>query len=56
MNKRPKNLYLNQLAKRIVDEAVGDEPKLINDDKKKAAENKRLNCPDPKQEIKKSKP
>jgi hypothetical protein len=26
MNKRPKNLDMNQLAKRIVDEAVGDEP------------------------------
>ena len=26
MQKRPKNLDLNQLAKRIVDEAVGDEP------------------------------
>jgi len=25
MSKRPKNLDLNQLAKRIVDEAVGDE-------------------------------
>lgn len=26
MSKRPKNLDLNQLAKRIVDEAVGEEP------------------------------
>lgn len=26
MQKRPKNLDLNQLAKRIIDEAVGDEP------------------------------
>ncbi len=26
MQKRPKNLDLNQLAKRILDEAVGDEP------------------------------
>lgn len=26
MNKRPKNLDLNQLAKRIVDEATGEEP------------------------------
>ena len=26
MTKRPKNLDLNQLAKRILDEAVGDEP------------------------------
>ncbi|MDP3608000.1 MAG: histone H1 [Methylophilus sp.] len=26
MTKRPKNLDLNQLAKRIVDEATGDEP------------------------------
>jgi hypothetical protein len=26
MNKRPKKLDMNQLAKRIVDEAVGDEP------------------------------
>lgn len=26
MQKRPKNLDLNQLAKRIVDEATGDEP------------------------------
>ena len=26
MSKRPKNLDLNQLAKRIVDEAIGDEP------------------------------
>ena len=26
MAKRPKNMDLNQLAKRILDEAVGDEP------------------------------
>ena len=26
MNKRPNNLDLNQLAKRIVDEATGEEP------------------------------
>ena len=26
MNKRPKNLDLNQLAKRILDEAVGEKP------------------------------
>lgn len=26
MTKRPKNLDLNQLAKRIVDEAIGEEP------------------------------
>ena len=26
MSKRPKNLDLNQLAKRVVDEAVGDAP------------------------------
>lgn len=26
MTKRPKNLDLNQLAKRILDESVGDEP------------------------------
>ena len=26
MSKRPKNLDLNQLAKRIVDEAIGNEP------------------------------
>ncbi|SDY40104.1 histone H1 [Nitrosomonas sp. Nm33] len=26
MSKRPKNLDLNQLAKRIVDEAIGEEP------------------------------
>lgn len=26
MSKRPKNLDLNQLAKRIVDEATGEEP------------------------------
>lgn len=38
MNKRPKNLDLNQLAKRIVDEAIGDiEPEPEIDEKKKAA-------------------
>ncbi len=26
MSRRPKNLDLNQLAKRIVDEAIGEEP------------------------------
>ena len=43
MSKRPKNLDLNQLAKRIVDEATGEippEPEI--DEKKKAAtDNKR---------------
>ncbi|MDP1950218.1 MAG: histone H1 [Nitrosomonas sp.] len=38
MSKRPKNLDLNQLAKRIVDEATGDiEPEPEIDEKKKAA-------------------
>jgi hypothetical protein len=37
MNKRPKNLDLNQLAKRIVDEATGEiEPEQEIDEKKKA--------------------
>lgn len=45
MSKRPKNLDLNQLAKRIVDEAIGEiEPELEIVQKKKAAEEKkRLN-------------
>lgn len=38
MSKRPKSMDLNQLAKRIVDEAVGDiEPEEEIDEKKKAA-------------------
>ncbi len=38
MSKRPKNLDLNQLAKRIVDEAIGViEPEPEIDEKKKAA-------------------
>lgn len=38
MSKRPKNLDLNQLAKRIVDEATGEiEPEPEIDEKKKAA-------------------
>lgn len=38
MSKRPKNLDLNQLAKRIVDEAIGEiEPEPEIDEKKKAA-------------------
>jgi hypothetical protein len=38
MSKRPKNLDLNQLAKRIVDEATGEiEPDPELDEKKKAA-------------------
>jgi len=38
MSKRPKNLDLNQLAKRIVDEATGEiEPEAEMDEKKKAA-------------------
>lgn len=40
MSKRPKNLDLNQLAKRIVDEAIGEiepEPEPEVDEKKKAA-------------------
>lgn len=41
MSKRPKNLDLNQLAKRIVDEATGEiEPEPGIDEKKKAAEEK----------------
>ena len=43
MSKRPKNLDLNQLAKRIVDEAIGDEPILVSPDEeaKSAAQEKR---------------
>lgn len=38
MSKRPKNLDLNQLAKRIVDEATGEiQPEPEIDEKKKAA-------------------
>jgi len=38
MSKRPKNLDLNQLAKRIVDEATGEvQPEEEIDEKKKAA-------------------
>ena len=38
MSKRPKKLDLNQLAKRIVDEAIGEiEPEQEIDEKKKAA-------------------
>ena len=38
MSKRPKNLDLNQLAKRIVDEVTGEiEPEKEIDEKKKAA-------------------
>ncbi|MDP1551028.1 MAG: histone H1 [Nitrosomonas sp.] len=38
MSKRPKNLDLNQLATRIVDEAIGEiEPEQEIDEKKKAA-------------------
>lgn len=38
MSKRPKKMDLNQLAKRIVDEATGEiEPKEEIDEKKKAA-------------------
>lgn len=38
MSKRPKNLDLNQLAKRIVDEAIGEiKPEPEIDEKKKAA-------------------
>lgn len=38
MNKRPKNLDLSQLAKRIVDEVTGEvEPEEEIDEKKKAA-------------------
>lgn len=45
MSKRPKNLDLNQLAKRIVDEAIGDEPIAISpeEEEKAAEEKKRLN-------------
>lgn len=45
MSKRPKNLDLNQLAKRIVDEAIGEvepEPK-IDENKKAANKKQRLN-------------
>ena len=44
MNKRLKNLDMNQLAKRIVDEAVGDEPVTPPPPEKNqaAAEKKRL--------------
>lgn len=45
MSKRPKNLDLNQLAKRIVDEAIGEiQPEPEIDEKKKAAiEKRRIN-------------
>ncbi|MDP1557508.1 MAG: histone H1 [Nitrosomonas sp.] len=44
MSKRPKNLDLNQLAKRIVDEASGEEPiePSPEDENKAAKEKKRL--------------
>ncbi len=37
MTARPKNLDLNQLAKRILDEATGDEPKTAAPVKNQAA-------------------
>ncbi len=45
MSKRPKNLDLNQLAKRIVDEATGDEPILVPQEEAKSAaqEKRRIN-------------
>ena len=45
MSKRPKKIDLNQLAKRIVDEATGEiQPEPEIDEKKKAADKKqRLN-------------
>lgn len=45
MSKRPKKMDLNQLAKRIVDEATGEiQPEPEIDEKKKAADKKqRLN-------------
>lgn len=45
MSKRPKNLDLNQLAKRIVDEAIGEikPEEIIDENKKDADEKKRLN-------------
>lgn len=44
MSKRPKKPDLNQLAKRIVDEAIGEEPIVISpeDENKAAQEKKRL--------------
>lgn len=43
MSKRPKNLDLNQLAKRIVDEATGEtQPEEIDEKKKAAIESGRL--------------
>ncbi len=44
MSKRPKNMDFNQLAKRIVDEATGEEPIIISpeDENKAAQEKKRL--------------
>lgn len=50
MSKRPKNLDLNQLAKRIVDEATSDieseqeidEKKKADDDKQRLANKKRV--------------
>ena len=42
MTKRPKNLDLNQLAKRILDEASGEEPiELTPEEKNQAAVDKR---------------
>ena len=41
MTTRPKNLDLNQLAKRILDEAVGDEPIEPTPDEKKQSAVKR---------------
>ena len=42
MSKRPKKMDLNQLAKRIVDEATGEEPIVISpDEEKKAAQKKK---------------
>lgn len=43
MSKRPKNLDLNQLAKRIVDEATGEiQPEEIDEKKKAAIDSGRL--------------
>jgi len=42
MSKRPKKMDLNQLAKRIVDEAIGDEPiAILPEEKNKSAQEKK---------------
>ena len=44
MSKRPKKIDLNQLAKRIVDEATGEiQPEEIDEKKKAANKEQRLN-------------